>query len=119
MKETDLQDQQDKEEEKPGVLSHALAAFTLYTIAKPLFEVGTDASRPAPLLDVVVFIIVAIAGVVFIAVLIGLLAGKEIDDEEAIENPSWSLRAKFAFAVLLGMAAMFGILFAYMFWLTG
>jgi len=108
----------DQDEDKPGVLSKALTAFSLASFGYVLFEVGTDASRSSPLMDVAVHIIVAIAGVAFIALLMSLLAGKEIDDDEAIENPSWLLRAKFAFAVLFGIAVMFGVLYIYRFWLT-
>ncbi|WP_375203780.1 hypothetical protein [Hyphococcus sp.] len=107
----------DQDDDKPGVLSRALTVLSLASFGYVLFEVATDSSRPSPLLDAVVHIIVAIAGVAFIAVLMSLLAQKEIDND-AIEDPNWQIRAKFAFAVLIGIAAMFGVLYAYRFWLT-
>ncbi|WP_425407709.1 hypothetical protein [Hyphococcus sp.] len=41
------------------------------------------------------------------------------DDDKAIDNPSWSLRAKFMVSMISGIAATFGLLYIYMFWLTG
>lgn len=109
----------EQDEDKPGVLSWAITAASLAAVGVMLFEVATDSSRAAPLLDLIVFIAVMIAGIVFIVLLFGVLAGKEIDDEDALDNPSWPLRAKVAFAYLSGIAAMVGVLYIYMFWLTG
>lgn len=107
----------DQDEDEPGVFTWAMAAFSVASVGVMLFEVATDASRPAPLLDLSVLIAALIAGIVIIFVLFNFLAGKEIDDD-AIENPSWLLRAKYVFAMLFGMAAVVGVIFAYMFWLT-
>ncbi|MAW80228.1 MAG: hypothetical protein CMI63_08310 [Parvularcula sp.] len=96
-----------------------MAAFSVASVGVFLFEVATDSSRSAPLLDLAVYSAVFIAGLVGIIALIGLLVGKEIDDDEAIDNPSWLLRAKVVFAMLFGIVVMVGILYAYRFWLTG
>ncbi len=107
-----------QDEDKPGVLRWAVAAFSVASLGVMLFEVATDSSRPSPLLDLAVYVLVFIAGLGAIAALIALLARKEIDHDEVIDNASWLLRAKIAFSVLFGLAVMFGVLYAYRFWLT-
>lgn len=59
----------DQDEDKPGVFTWAMAAFSVASVGVMLFEVATDASRPAPLLDLAVFIAVMVFGLVLIFVL--------------------------------------------------
>ena len=64
-----------------------MAAFSVASVGVFLFEVATDSSRSAPLLDLAVYSAVFIAGLVGIIALIGLLVGKEIDiTEKAISE---------------------------------
>ena len=108
-----------QDDDEPGVLTWAVAAFSIASIGVMLFQVATDSSRPAPLLDLAASIVVMIAGIVVIILLFGTMAGKEIDDDEAIDDPSWILRAKYALAIIGGMATVFGGLYVYRIWLTG